>query len=158
MSYSRKFTVTAEDIAGANRNKEQGQFSDVACPGEHIATVTSIGDHIKKGATEPTSTVVGLEIATPSGPVPFRYWVPWAQSVRWRVTDFIAAFEGSVEPGVLELDERFIGLECGVSVDWQKDRDTGEPTNYREITEVFALVDEPIVDDASETLEEPEVL
>ena len=156
----KQFRVTAEDISGANRNREQGNYSDVACPGDHIAKVVSADDHIKRGETEASSTVFELEIATPSGPVPFKYWVTWSPKARFRITDFQQAFGDVLEPGVLTFEpDKYVGLECGVSVNWQKDRDTGEASNYREITEVFALVDEPIVEGSPTLpLEEPEVL
>jgi len=156
---ARVFEVTAEDLAGGRSTEGQGNFSDVECPGQHVGTVTDIIDWVAKGKTEVGSYKVTITVDTVSGPVPFNTWLPISKGARFRLTGFATSCGDEV--GINDRwtfdPEKYIGAELGLEIDWQKDRETGEDTSYREIKETFPLAEAPDVADAP-NLEEPEVL
>ena len=155
---ARVFEFTAEDLAGGRSTEGQGNFSDVECPGQHVGRVVAIVDHIAKGKTEPGSFKVTIEVDTVSGPVPFNTWLSWSQGARFRLALFATSCGDEIPEGAFSFEpEKYIGAELGLEIDWQKDRETGEDTSYREIKSTFVLAEAPDVADAP-NLEEPEVL
>lgn len=76
----------------------------------------------------------------------FKDWTAFSAAAKWKVEQVLTAFGVPLEAGIpVEIDPgAFVGMEVGVTIDWQKDPDSLEEdeVNYKVIDSVWPLPSE----------------
>jgi hypothetical protein len=138
---ARVLNISAEEIAQAGQPRAQGTWAEIEVPGDYEATLADVNDFVSK-AGHPGWKFT-YQLPTSTGPVELHEWVTFQDSVKWKLSDILKAhgitggINTSFQPGQL------IGDVVGLSVGWQMDKVTGEPTTYREIKAIFSLAELP---------------
>jgi hypothetical protein len=147
---ARVLNISAEEIAQAGQQRTQGTWAEIEVPGDYEATLADVNDFISKSGNPGWKFTYHVQTST--GPVELHEWITFQESIKWKMANLVKAhgitrgIDSSFQPGQL------IGDTVGLSIGWQMDRVTGEPTTYREIKAIFSLAELPEGEEAPPAL------
>ena len=154
---AQKLKITKEDFAGGG-----GAHAELPVPADYEAELTDVEDYdyTDRGKTKGWKFFISVE--TPTGNVAvFKKHASFSANSRGVLADNLTALGADLEEGINNVDPNaLVGLQkFGVSIDFPRD-DDGEPTSkYREIQEIFSLVEAPPVSAVGPDMaEEPQVI
>jgi len=143
---ARKLEATAKDLSGDGG----GAYASIEVPGDYEAVLVDVNDfdNRQKGGSWGWRFSYGVETPT-GGQVVFDEYLGFSPKSRWKIVQIMEAHGVPLEEGINELDPNaLIGEVVGVHIDFPRD-EHGEPSDkYREITQVFSLVNPPEVEEA----------
>jgi len=133
------FTPSADDMP-----KSGGLYSELDVPGDYEVVLDRVEDY--DNGPKRKGWIFFYDCETPSGGhVEFKHYLNFNATARWKITETFAAHGDAVsEEAERAWDANaLIGQKVGAHIDFGTDRETGEPTIYREIKRVFALAEAP---------------
>lgn len=168
---ARQLDVTQEMLdKAAEGNKGGGAYAEFDCPAEAVGVLKDVEDYDnrKQDGTGTHGWIFYYDVETPVSKktVPFKTWIAFTKSSRWKFIQIMEAHEVELEAGVNSIDPNaLIGDAVGLTIDFPRDWNDKDPEtglgkvtgDFREIAEVFALAEAPD-EETPVSAEEPEVL
>lgn len=154
MATARKLVFTEEDLDDTGGGAG-GAYAAIDVPGDYKMNLIEVEDYDKRSEGKSYGWVFTYTVDGGGGPAEFKTWLSFSDAAAWKLSEVLAAHGIQLEPGVeANIDpESLVGDVVGGHIDYPRDKVTDKPTsNYREIRQVFALVD------AAPTITEEEVL
>lgn len=155
---ARKLQFTADDLAGG----QGGAYAELEVPWEGPGLLTDVNDYDKRKEGKSHGWIAEYTIVTDNGnDLPFKTHLSFSAGARWKIVKWAEAHGYDIEEGIEELDPNdLIDTEAGLVIDFPRDKN-GEPTDkYREIQDIFPLVDEDEVfaeEELEESSDEPQL-
>lgn len=137
---AQNLNITKEDLSGSG-----GAFAELTVPGEYEAILSSVEDYDYTAKGKTKGWKFNFAIETPSGgSVTLSSHVSFTPNSRWKLVGVLDALGADLSEGVNNVDPNaYVGDKIGVLIDFPRG-DNGEPTSkYREIQDVFSLVQLP---------------
>ena len=142
---AKELVFTDDDLS--TEGGSAGAYAAIDVPGDYEMELLSVEDYDKRSENKSYGWVFTYGLDEGGGLAEFRMWLSFGSSARWKLSEVLTAHGITLEPGVgLNLDpESLIGDNVGGHIDYPRDKVTDKPTSqYREIRQVFALVDAPV--------------
>lgn len=150
----RNIPITPEDVEAAQRGPSEYSYADIEVPGDYVATLVDVNDHITDNGEswKFTFEIMGC---------PFDEYTSFNKNARWKLMQVVQAlgFPIEQEESLADFDPNaYIGTDVGATVDWQHDIETHDGPNYREIKQLYSLDGVDVVEDEEEGAQEPAAL
>ena len=138
---AQNFNITKDDLVGGIG----GAFAELTVPGEYEATLSSVEDYDYTAKGKTKGWKFNFAIETPSGgSVTLSSHIAFTPESRWKLVGTLEALGSDLSEGVNSIDPNaYVGDKVGLLIDFPRN-DDGEPiSKYREIQDVFSLVELP---------------
>lgn len=122
-----------------------GAYASIEVPGDYEVVLKEVSDYDYRAKGKSYGWLFVYDCETPTGgSVPFNMYLSFGENARWKLVEVLRAHGVDLSEGMNSVDPNaLVGEVVGAHIDFPRN-DDGEPTSkYREITEVFSLVEQP---------------
>ena len=141
---AKELVFTEDDLS--TEGGSGGAYAAIEVPGDYGIELLAVEDYDYRSDNKSYGWIFIYGCDEGGGLAEFKIWLSFGENARWKLSEVLTAHGITLEPGVaLSLDpESLVGDQVGGHIDYPRDKVTDLPTsNYREIRQVFALVDAP---------------
>ena len=148
---ARELVFTEDDLDDSGGSG--GAYTAIDVPGDYELELLNVDNYDKRKENKSYGWVFTYGCDGGGGVAEFKLWLSFGTSAQWKMSEVLAAHGIILEPGVkVNMDPNsLVGDVVGGHIDFPRHKVTNEPTStYREIRQVFALVDAPLSVDPDE--------